>query len=219
MANICGSGALFSWSHPCPQNRSEHQLAYQQVNTFQNRSKRQLAYQQVNTPQNRSEHQPAYQQVNIPQNRSEHQFAYKHVKTALSTNLPISRSTPPKPPLKNTKNGQYLCPKMVAQKTQKNANIYVQKNGWPNFSIEPGPGHPLAVSCVSSLQPLAASEANTHTQVFLYDHRCYDIVYLRYGAHIGTLALRLGAVAMLLCTLDTAVIQEHLLFISNYARE
>ena len=69
--------------------------------------------------------------------------------------------------LKNTKNGQYLC----------------QKNGRPNLSIEPGPGHPLAVACVSSLQPLAASEANTHTQVFLYD-----------------------TVAMILFTLDTALI-------------
>ena len=98
---------------------------------------------------------------------------------------------------------------------------------YKNFGILPSSINnsgfgPLPVSrppCVSSLQPLAASEANTHTQVFLYDHRCYDIVYLRYGAHIGTLALRLGAVAMLLCTLDTGVIQEHLLFITNYSRE
>ena len=80
MANICGSGTLFSGSRPCPQNRSEHQLAYQQVNTLQNRSERQLAYQQVNTPQNRSEHQLAYQQVNTPE-------------TALNTNLLSSLET------------------------------------------------------------------------------------------------------------------------------
>ena len=165
----------------------------------------QLAYQQVPTPQNALS-------TNLPISRS------TPPKTALSYNLPISRSTSPKSPLKNAKNGQYLCPKMVAQE-HKEWPIFMSKNGQPNFSIEPGPGHPLAVACVSSLQPLAASEANTHTQVFLYDRRCYDIVYLRYGAHIGTLALRLGAVAMLLCTFDTAVIQEHLLFISNYARE
>ena len=81
MANICGSGALFSGSRPCLQNRSERQLANQHVNTHQHHSKPQLANQQVNTPQKRSEPQLACQQVNTPHNRSVHQFANQQVNT------------------------------------------------------------------------------------------------------------------------------------------
>ena len=67
MANICGSGALLSGSRLCPQNCSEHQLAYQQVNIPKTPPERQLAYQQLNIPQSRSEHQLANQQVSTPQ--------------------------------------------------------------------------------------------------------------------------------------------------------
>ena len=131
------------------------------------------------------------------------------LKTALSTNLPISRSKqlwattclsagqpPPQSSAQEHKEWPIFVYKNGRSRTKKNGQYLCQKNGRPNFIIEPGPRHPLAVSSVSSSQPLAASEANTHTQVFLYDRRCYDIVYLRYGAHIGTLVLRLGAVAV-----------------------
>lgn len=49
------------------------------------------------------------------------------------------------------------------------------------------------IDCFSSLQSLAASEANTRTQVFLYKHHCY-------GEWV------------ILFTLDTAFLQEHVLW-------
>ena len=42
-----------------------------------------------------------------------------------------------------------------------------------------------ADSCLSQ----DPSEANTHTRVFLYERRCYGVVYLGYRVHTGTLAL------------------------------
>ena len=89
----------------------------------QNRSEHQLAYQQVNTPQNRSEPQLAYQQVSSPPPPPPHTHTNLHSRTQRMANICVQKRL-----LKNTKNGQYLC----------------QKNGRPNFSIEPGLGQSLA---------------------------------------------------------------------------
>ena len=104
----------FCWSRPCPQNRSEPQLAYQQVNTPQNRSEPQFANQQVNTRQTRFERQLANQQVNTPQNRSEHQLANQKVNSPR-----LSAQEHKEWPIFVSKNGR--------SRTQRMANIYVKK--------------------------------------------------------------------------------------------